>query len=121
MKESIDVAVKHAVRSPRRRSGCARRTLIVASFALFGVVSEVRAAAGDAFQVQTSVNMTHDDNLFLLPNPSQVPAGAPGSGSTWIQTETADFSFDRQYSSQIFHADVSVNRNTYDSLHYLDY
>jgi exopolysaccharide biosynthesis operon protein EpsL len=65
--------------------------------------------------------MTYDDNLFELPSTSQLPPGATSDGSTWINVDTADLSFDRQYSSQTFHADVSLSRNNYTSLHYLDY
>ena len=115
------MAVRHAVWLPRRQGQFVPRALVLASLALFGAISSARAEEGDAFQVQTSVNMTHDDNLFLLPNPSVAPPGSSGDGSTWMQTETADFMFDHRYSAQIFHADVSVNRYTFDSLHYLDY
>lgn len=65
--------------------------------------------------------MTYDDNLFELPNTSQLPAGLTSNGATWIYTGTVGLSFDRQYSSQIFHADVSLTRNEFSSLHYLDY
>lgn len=115
------MAVKKASLSARRLPKLLPRTLAIACVALFGVASSARAGEDDSIQVQTSVNMTHDDNLFLLPNPSVVPTGAPGTGSTWIQTDTADFSFDHTYSRQVIHADVSLNRYTFDSLHYLDY
>ena len=100
------MAVRHAVWLPRRQGQFVPRALVLASLALFGAISSARAEEGDAFQVQTSVNMTHDDNLFLLPNPSVAPPGSSGDGSTWMQTETADFMFDHRYSAQIFHADV---------------
>jgi|GEM_PF-6326057 len=121
MREIFDVAVKKAPQSKHGSPRFLPRTLVLACVALFGVTSGARADEDDSFQVQTSVNMTHDDNLFLLPNPSVVPSGAPGTGSTWISTNTADFSFDHTYSQQVVHADLSLNRYIYDSLHYLNY
>ena len=108
------------VASPlRRRARLSRRVLAMASLALFGIASNARAAAGDDFQVETSVTMKYDDNLFLLPNPA--PPGGVSDSSTWMQTESAGFSFDHQYSGQVVHADASVTNNRFDSFHYLDY
>jgi exopolysaccharide biosynthesis operon protein EpsL len=113
------VLVKQVASPVRRRARFSRRVLAMASLALFGIASDARAVVGDDFQVETSVTMKYDDNLFLLPNPA--PAGGNSDSSTWLQTESAGFSFDHQYSGQVVHADATVINNRFDSFHYLDY
>ena len=120
-RESFEVGVKTAGGPHPQQTGFLPRALVLASLALFGVAISARADEGDGFQVQTKVNMTHDDNLFLLPDPSVIPPGAPHTGSTWMETETADLSFDRIYGVQAVHADVSANHYSFNSLHYLDF
>jgi exopolysaccharide biosynthesis operon protein EpsL len=121
MRESADVGVKSARGPQPKRTGFLLRGLVLGCLALFGVAINARADEGDGFQVQTKVNMTHDDNLFLLPDPSVIPPGASHTGSTWMQTETADLSFDRIYGLQAVHLDVNANHYSFDSLHYLDF
>jgi exopolysaccharide biosynthesis operon protein EpsL len=115
------VGKRRAIGQHPQQSGFVPRTLVLASLALLGAANSARADEGDGFHVQARVNMTHDDNLFSLPNPSVIPPGAPHTGSTWMETETAELSFDRIYGLQTVHADVNANHYTFNSLHYLDY
>jgi exopolysaccharide biosynthesis operon protein EpsL len=109
------VVVRQGMTLPRCRARFARGILVTTSLVLFGVASVARGAEGDDFQVETSVIMKHDDNLFLLPNPGQAPT------STWMETASTAFSFDHLYSSQLVHLDASISNNRFYSFHYLDY
>jgi exopolysaccharide biosynthesis operon protein EpsL len=120
-RERFDVGVRKRNRPHPHQNAFLPTAIALACLGLLGVATSARADETDGFDVQTRVNMTHDDNLFLLPNPSVIPPGAPNTGSTWMETETADLSFNRIYGLQAVQADVNANHYTFDSLRYLDY
>lgn len=80
------------------------------------------AGQGDLFNFVLGGNVIYDSNLFRLPD-GVTPSSTSGNSqrSDIINTTSAVFSLDKEYSLQAFHADYRITSNKYQNFNFLDY
>jgi exopolysaccharide biosynthesis operon protein EpsL len=76
----------------------------------------------DAFQIYANVGVTHDNNLFRLPDaPPQLFGVNPDNKSDTLLTKGVGLKFDKEYSRQHLIADANLYQTTFDKNSDLDY
>ena len=105
-----------------RRGRLSRNYSTVAAIGLLLAAGLVRADAGDTLNFIAGETVRYEDNLFRLPSDIDplLVTGKP-TRSDQLTVTYVGIQFDKSYSQQAFHADVTQSRYRYKTYSYLNF